>query len=136
MTITPERIAELRHRIADVGKVGTAIYLASSVPGVRHGPAVAIRCDDLSALLDLAESALAAKPAPVAEIDWGKVPEWAQWVAADPSGKVNAFLKCPCADRSYKEWLHGDGPVDEMRNAEIPGLTIPGPWDQSLRKRP
>lgn len=63
-------------------------------------------------------------------IDWTEIP-WAKFVTADDDGRTFAWSEEPI--RFGGEWIpkpHFTGTVRRI------SATIPGPWKQSLRKRP
>lgn len=61
-------------------------------------------------------------------IDWAEHP-WMKFATADEDGRTFGFEYCP--SRHDGVWLPFHGGRCERINA-----TIPGPWTESLRKRP
>lgn len=77
------------------------------------------------------------REAPAEErIDWAAYP-WARWAAADHGGKVHLYgdtpYLSPAADAMHEvqQWWCKGVKWEYCRNAHIPG-----PWTQSLRRRP
>jgi len=69
---------------------------------------------------------------------WAGAPRWAKYAAKDRDGAVYFYSFQPIAEAALcgGMWVHQIGGPESQHKRSLDGVTIPGDWKKSLRRRP